>query len=332
MTDAFDIARKVIADEADALYRLNESLRAADFTPILDTIIERCDQLVISGIGKSGNIAAKIAASLASTGTPATFMHPVEALHGDLGVVTQRHGLVAISRSGNTDELSRFVLHFRRLGGPVIGMTQNASSRLAEISDHVILLPDLPEAGPLSLAPTTSCILQLAAGDALAMALLHRRGFKDEDFASYHPEGSLGRRLLYRAEDLMHSGEELPLVPADKNFDELVLEMTRKQLGMALIVGADGRLLGPFTDGDLRRIFERVENPHTISAADAHAKSRRDPSRAPKVAVSTVPPQHLAVDCLRIMRESQITALIVAQDEKPVGVLRLMDLIRAGIS
>ncbi|MGE3180335.1 MAG: SIS domain-containing protein [Phycisphaerae bacterium] len=332
MTDAFEIARKVIADEADALYRLNEMLDAPAFTKILDTIIDRCDQLIISGIGKSGNIAGKIAASLASTGTPATFMHPVEALHGDLGVVTQRHGLVAISRSGNTDELARFVLHFRRLGGPVIGMTQGVNSRLAELSDHLIALPDLPEAGPLSLAPTTSCILQLAAGDALAMALLHRRGFKDEDFASYHPEGSLGKRLLYRAQDLMHGGADLPLVPAENTFKELVLEMTRKQLGMALIVDNAEKLVGTFTDGDLRRIFERVENPRTISASEAHEKSRRAPSQGPRVAVSTVKPHHLAVDCLRIMREEQITALIVAEEERPIGILRLMDLIRAGIS
>lgn len=324
------IARQVIADEAAALQQMASSF-GNGFEALLETLTQANPPIVVSGLGKSGNIAQKIAASLTSTGTPAVFMHPVEALHGDLGIVTERQCLLTLSRSGNTEEMLRFVAHFRRLGGPVIGMTQNRESRLAELCRHLIVLPDVPEAGPLNLAPTTSCVLMLAAGDALAMALLHKRGFQAEDFAQYHPEGALGRRLLLRAEDLMHAGEDLPVVPADASFDELLVEMTRKQLGLALIVERDGRLLGTFTDGDLRRIFERVGDPRRIDARTAHGKSRRLPS-APPVPISTIKPAHPAVECLRIMRTSQITGLVVTDEEgKPVGLLRLMDLLDAGL-
>lgn len=329
MPTALEIARQVVADEADALRRLAERLDGG-FDGILETVLG-ASQIVVSGLGKSGNIAQKIAASLTSTGTPAVYMHPVEALHGDLGIVSDRHCLIALSRSGNTEELLRFVAHFRRLGGPVIGITQGAASRLAELSKHVILLPEVPEAGPLNLAPTTSCVMMLAAGDALAMALLHRRGFRREDFAQYHPEGALGRRLLLRAGDLMHTGEALPLVGADEPFEKLVLEMTRKQLGLALVLEPDGRLLGTFTDGDLRRIFERVREPRQLDARAAHANSRRSPE-APPVPVSTVPPACPAVECLRIMREEQITSLVVSDEQgRPVGLLRLLDLLKAGL-
>jgi len=325
-----DVAREVISDEAAALSQLAETF-GNGFDAVLETI-RRCDQLIVSGLGKSGHIAQKIAASLTSTGTPALYMHPVEALHGDLGVVTGQHCLLALSRSGNTDEVARFVLHFRRLGGPVIAMTQGRQSRLAELAQHVLLLPDVPEAGPLNLAPTTSCVLMLAAGDALAMALLHARGFKHEDFAQYHPEGTLGRRLLLRAEDLMHKSAALPVVRADTRFVELQIEMTRRQLGLAIIVDEHGVLQGTFTDGDLRRVYDRVEDPRQIDARTAHARSRRDPS-APAVRVSTVKPSDLAVECLRMMRESQITSLVVVDDaHRPVGLLRLLDLLNAGLS
>ncbi|MFQ5806847.1 MAG: SIS domain-containing protein [Phycisphaerae bacterium] len=325
-----EIARRVVADEARALQCLAETLDNG-FDAALETILPST-QVIVSGLGKSGNIAQKIAASLTSTGTPAVYMHPVEALHGDLGIVTERHCLVALSRSGNTEEVLRFVAHFRRLGGPVIGITQGRESRLAELSRHLILLPEVPEAGPLNLAPTTSCVLMLAVGDALAMALLHARGFEANDFAQLHPEGTLGRRLLLRAADLMHTGAELPLVQADDSFEHLLVEMTRKQLGLALVCEADGTLLGTFTDGDLRRIFSRVPNPRELDARTAHAGSRRSPS-APPVPISTVRGSRPAVDCLRIMSESQITSLaVVDEGGKPVGLLRLMDLLKAGLA
>ncbi|MCK4340396.1 MAG: KpsF/GutQ family sugar-phosphate isomerase [Phycisphaerae bacterium] len=330
MTSPLDIARQVIADEADALRQMAARLNS-DFDRVLDTIRAARPPIVVSGLGKSGHIAQKIAASLTSTGTPAVFMHPVEALHGDLGIVTERQCLIALSRSGNTEEMLRLVAHFRRLGGPVIGITQNPASRLAELCRHVIQLPEVSEAGPLNLAPTTSCVLMLAAGDALAMALLHKSGFQAEDFAQYHPEGALGRRLLLRAEDLMHAGEALPVVPADAAFHDLLVEMTRKQLGLALIVESDGRMLGTLTDGDLRRIFERVGDPHGIDARTAYTKSRRS-AADPRVPTSTIKPTHPAVECLRIMQTGQITSLVVTDDAgRPIGLLRLMDLLGAGL-
>jgi arabinose-5-phosphate isomerase len=325
-----EIARQVVADEAEALRRLTGTL-GDGLNAVVETLLPAV-QVIVSGLGKSGNIAQKIAGSLTSTGTPAVYMHPVEALHGDLGIVTERHCLIALSRSGNTGEMLRFVAHFRRLGGPVIGVTQARESRLAELSQHVILLPEVSEAGPLNLAPTTSCVMMLAVGDALAMALLHARGFEARDFAQYHPEGALGRRLLLRAADLMHTGAALPLVQADDSFEHLVVEMTRKQLGLALICEKDGTLLGTFTDGDLRRIFSRVPDPRALDAHTAHAKSRRDPS-GPPVPISTVPGTEPAVSCLRIMQESQITSLVVVEEAgRPAGLLRLMDLLEAGLT
>ena len=329
MLSSLDIARQVVAEEAEALQKLAATLDGG-FDALLETIAQ-ARQLVVSGLGKSGQIAQKIAASLTSTGTPALYMHPVEALHGDLGIVSEQHCLIALSRSGNTDEIIRFVAHFTRLGGPVIGITQGRESRLAELCRHTVCLPEVPEAGPLSLAPTTSCVMMLAAGDALAMALLHKRGFKREDFAQYHPEGTLGRRLLLRAEDLMHTGDDLPVVRADDSFEHLIVEMTRKQLGLALIVAADDRLVGTFTDGDLRRVFERVDNPRRLDAQTAYARSRRS-SADPVVRASTVDRAHPAVDCLRIMSEGQITSLVVTDEgDRPAGLLRVMDLLRAGL-
>ncbi len=330
MKETLEIARQVVADEARALEQLAAML-GGDFLAALQTVLAS-RQIIVSGLGKSGNIAQKIAASLTSTGTPAVYMHPVEALHGDLGIVTEHHCLIALSRSGNTDEVLRFVEHFRRLGGPAIGITQGRGSRLGEVCQHLVLLPDVPEAGPLSLAPTTSCVMMLAVGDALAMGLLHARGFAPEDFAQFHPDGTLGRRLLLRARDLMHTGDELPRVWADDSFEHLLVEMTRKQLGLALIVERDGSLLGTFTDGDLRRIFSRVPSPRELDAREAYLRSRRS-ADAPPVPASTVPPSELAVECLRLMRAGQITSLVVAgEDGQPVGLLRLMDLLAAGLT
>ena len=320
----------MIAEEAEALRQVAAGL-GQTFAAVVETLGRSGTQVIVSGLGKSGNIAAKIAASLTSTGTPAVCMHPVEALHGDLGIVSQKHALIALSRSGNTDEITRFVVNFRRLGGPVIGITQGKGSKLAEVSDHLLLLPDLPESGPLGLAPTTSCAMMLAMGDALAMALLQARGFQPEDFAAYHPDGSLGRRLLLRASDLMRSGADLPLVTASRPLHDLLVEMTRKHLGLALIIEDSGELIGTFTDGDLRRLLERARDPLALDARQAFRQSRRAPDDPP-VKASTVPADHLAVDCLRTMRDSRITSLVVVDAaDKPVGVLRLIELIDAGL-
>jgi arabinose-5-phosphate isomerase len=329
--DAIEVARQVIADEAEALRLVAAGLGDA-FTCVVRLLLEPQTQVIVSGVGKSGHIASKIAASLTSTGTPAVYMHPVEAQHGDRGIVTERHCLIALSRSGNTEELVRFAVHFKRLGGPVIAVTQGPESRLAELSKFLLLLPDLPEAGPHNLAPTTSCITQLALGDALTMALWHGRGFSPEDFARYHPEGTLGRRLLLRAEDLMIAGDRLPRVRVDDTFDRVLFEMSGKAIGLTLILESDGRLLGVFTDGDLRRLFERVPNPRELTAGAAHARSRRS-AGGPPVAASVVGVHKPAVDCLQLMRDGQITSLVVLNDGgDPVGLLRLMDLIAAGLA
>jgi arabinose-5-phosphate isomerase len=327
---ALDVARRVIADEAAALGRLAAALDDG-FAETLQTLRQAAEPLIVTGLGKSGIIAHKISASLTSTGTQARFLHPVEALHGDLGIVTAGHCLVALSRSGNTEEVVRFAMHFRRCGGTVVAMTQGGASRLAELARHTIALPEEPEAGPLNLAPTTSCVQMLAAGDALAMALLHTRGFGPEDFARSHPEGSLGKRLLLRAADLMHAGEALPLVREDASFRELMIEMNAKALGLAMIVDAAGGLLGTFTDGDLRRVFLRVDDTKPLTARQAHAASRRDPD-LPAVPISTVPPANPAVDCLRIMLTEQITSLVVVDESgHPVGLLRERDLLNEGL-
>lgn len=325
-----ELARQVITDEGVALQQLAASLDIS-FDQAVQALAG-AKQVICSGIGKSGNIAQKMAATFTSTGTPAVYMHPVEALHGDLGIVSDEHALIALSRSGNTEEVVRFVNHFRRLGGSVIVINQAEESRLSELANVAIRLPEAPEAGPYNLAPTTSCVMMLALGDALAMALLDARGFTADDFARYHPEGSLGRRLLLRASDLMHAGDDLPVITASASFHELLLEMTEKQLGLAVVTAEDGSLVGTVTDGDLRRLLQRAEDGiHDLSANDVHQRTRRSEA-APAVQASTVTADTPAVECLQLMRESRISALIVVESAgSPVGILRLMDLIEAGL-
>lgn len=330
MRDPVELARTMLKEQAQAVLALadavGEPLRKA-----VSLILSTRDQVVVSGIGKSGLIARKIAATLASTGTPAIFMHPVEGLHGDLGAVSPNAVLLALSKSGHTEELVRFVGHFRRIGGHVIAVCESGAAPLAEPADIWLPIPARPEAGPLALAPTTSTLLMLALGDALAMALLDARGFSEKEFARYHPDGSLGRRLLLRAADLMHTGHQMPCVPRAASFNDLLLEMTGKRLGMTCIVDEKGALIGVFTDGDLRRLLTRCETPGKLTAGEAWRLSRRDPSETP-VRFSTVQPSTLAVDCLEMMRESEITVLVLSEDGTiPIGIIRLQDLVRAGL-
>jgi arabinose-5-phosphate isomerase len=324
------LAREIIQEQANALKALAECI-GRPFDNAVDRILSSPGQVIVTGIGKSGLIARKVAATLASTGTPAVFMHPVEGLHGDLGFVGSDSTLLALSKSGHTEELVKFVGHFRRVGGGVIAVCETDSSPLAELADVVVPIPVRPEAGPLALAPTTSTLMMLALCDALAMALLDARGFDEQQFATYHPDGSLGRRLLTRAADLMKKGDDLPVAPGSATFNDLLLEVTGKHLGMACIVDDKGSLVGVFTDGDLRRLLTRCESPSQLTAAEAWRQSRRDPSE-PNVKCSTVKPDTLAVDCLRLMRESAITMLVVSDDGAgPVGVVRLQDLVQAGL-
>lgn len=325
-----DLARRLLQEQSQALTVLADALTTA-FARAVEMIWESDQTMVVTGIGKSGLIARKAAATLASTGTPAIFMHPVEGLHGDLGAVSPGAVLLALSKSGETEELNKFVHHFKRIGGRVIAVCELPSSQLAQLADVHLALPALPEAGPLGLAPTTSTLMTLALCDAVAMVLLDMRRFREEDFANFHPDGSLGRRLLLRASDIMHSGGELPSVNVSAPFNELILEVTSRHLGMACIVDDREVLSGVFTDGDLRRLLTRCETPARLSAGEAWRLSRRDPDE-PQVKCSTVSPETLAVECLRLMRESEITVLIVSDDgERPRGVVRLQDIVRAGL-
>jgi len=333
LSDPIALGRSVIEEEARALADLARSLGDA-FGAAVRRILAMPPggRVIVSGLGKSGLIARKVAATLSSTGTAAVYMHPVEGLHGDLGMVGGDDLLIALSKSGQTEELVRFANHFRRVGGHVIAVCEGRTCALSELADIVVALPAHPEAGPLSLAPTTSTTLMLALGDALAMALLDGRGFKEEDFARYHPEGSLGRRLLTRATDVMHGGRDLPRVGLDSGFRELLQEMTAKHLGMACLVDPAGKLFGVFTEGDLRRLLERNDQPMKLVAREAWRLSRRDPDEV-QVKISTVSPDTLAIACLEIMRTQMITSLVVTDGQgSPVGVVRLQDLVRAGIS
>ena len=330
MREPIDLARGFIREQAGALNALAELL-GDSFAEAVQRVLSTRDPMVITGIGKSGLIARKAAATLASTGTPALFMHPVEGVHGDLGAVSTGAILLALSKSGHTEELIRFASHFRRTGGRVIAICETGGSPLVELAEVALPIPSLPEAGPLGLAPTTSTLLMLTLCDALAMALLDARGFREEDFAKYHPDGSLGRRLLTRVADLMHSGDEMPLVKTTSSFNALLLEVTSKHLGMTCIVDKSGALVGVFTDGDLRRLLTRSQSPGELTVLKAWQQSRRDPTE-PSVRCSTIKPDALAVDCLKLMRESEITVLVVSRDGNvPEGVIRLQDLVRAGL-
>lgn len=327
---ALELARRVLEIEADAvralIARLDERFLAA-----VALILACKGRVIVSGIGKSGHVARKIASTLASTGTPAYFVHPAEASHGDLGMIQDGDVFVAISYSGKTDELLAIVPLVKRRGAKLVAVSGDAGSALACEADVHLDASVAQEACPHNLAPTASTTAALALGDALAMALLDARGFKAEQFAVFHPEGSLGRRLLLRAKDVMHGGDELPRVAAEATFNDLILEMTRKHIGMACIVNADGTLLGVFTDGDLRRLQTRTSDFARLSAREAWRLSRRDPNDVP-VPHSTVAPDLPAVECLQIMRDAQITSLVVANaDKAPLGIVRMQDLIRAGL-
>jgi len=328
--DVVELGKQVLQQEASAVRQLADMLDAS-FEKAVLAIFNKCKgQLIITGLGKSGLVARKIAGTLTSTGTPAVFIHPVEGMHGDLGIITAKDMLLALSKSGNSAEVIKFVQGFKRLGGAVIAVTDAAESQLAKLSDFVLLLPSVQEAGPLQLAPTTSTTLTMALGDALAMALLKLRGFSEKDFAQFHPDGSLGKRLLLRAEDLMHSGRQLPKVTQDTSMQQVILEMTSKALGMTCVTDRAGRFVGTITDGDLRRLIERTDNLLGLNAQQAMILSRR--SRGPK-GPFTVRCEELAVNCRDIMKKNQVTSVVVVDsDHRPLGIVRLQDITAAGLA
>lgn len=313
-------ARGVLRIEADAVAALAERIDGR-FAEACRLILACRGRVVVSGMGKSGHVARKIAATLASTGTPSFFVHPAEASHGDLGMITRDDVFVALSNSGSTEELVTIVPIVKRQGARLVAITGNDASPLALAADvHLNARVDR-EACPMNLAPTASTTAALALGDALAVALLDARGFGPEDFARSHPGGRLGRRLLTRVTDVMRSGEALPAVRADARVVDAIIEITRKRMGMTAVLGDDGRLVGIFTDGDLRRLLEQGRD---LRGLRIDAVMTRSPA--------TIDALALAAEAVRVMEERRITQLLVVGDDaRLVGALNVHDLLAAKI-
>lgn len=308
--------RRVILREAEALALLADTL-GSNFARAVETILATRGRVIVSGMGKSGHIARKIAATLASTGTPAHFVHPAEASHGDLGMITREDVALVLSNSGETPELADILAHTRRFDIPLIGVASRAESTLLRQSDVALLLPPAPEAGGEGLVPTTSTTMTLALGDALAIALMEHRHFTAENFRVFHPGGKLGARLL-KVRDLMHT--DLPLVPRDAPMSDALLTMSRLGFGVTGVTEADGTLAGIITDGDLRR--------HMAGLLDRRADQVMTP--APR----TIGPDALAERALAVMQDRRITVLFVVEPEgsrNPVGLIHIQDCLRAGV-
>jgi len=317
-------AKRVLKIEAQAIEALIDRIDER-FERAVDMIMCCKGRVVVTGMGKSGHIGNKIAATLASTGTPALFLHPAEGIHGDLGMVTRGDVVIAISNSGETDELSRMLPSLKRIGIRIIALTGNPESTLAKSSDVVINVSVEEEACPLGLAPTASTTATLAMGDALAVALLDKRGFKEEDFACFHPGGTLGKRLLLRVNDIMHSGDAVPVVSEGTTIKDAIYEISSKKMGITAVLNAAGRLAGVISDGDLRRWMEKTEK----TGENLLAKKAGDiMTKRPKVISKEV----LAGEAVAVMEKHSITCLIVTSpDGKPEGVIHLHDFLKAGV-
>lgn len=317
-----EIARRVLQIEADAVQTLKERLDD-NFVKAINILLACQGKVVITGMGKSGLICHKIAATMASTGTPTFFLHPAEGIHGDLGMLSRGDVVIAVSYSGETEEICRILPVIKRMGLPLIAMSGRPTSTLGIAGDVHLDVSVAEEACPLGLAPTASTTATLAMGDALAVVLLNERGFKEEDFAMFHPGGALGKKLLLRVDDLMHKGADIPLVSPDTLLRDALFEITSKKLGVTGIVDAAGILQGVFTDGDLRRVMERGLETLQLPIADAMSTS---PKRILR--------RNLAAKALQIMEQHAITSLFVFEDEQgqvPVGIIHLHDLLRAGV-
>ena len=319
LTRSLTLANRTLDIEAQAILGLKAQL-SDSFEKAVQTILASSGRVVVTGMGKSGHVGRKIAASLASTGTPAMFMHPAEAGHGDLGMVTASDVMLALSNSGESEELNIIMPVVKRLGVPLIAITGQLDSTLARQADFVLGCSVAQEACPLNLSPTASTTAQMALGDALAVALLDARGFREEDFARSHPGGSLGRKLLVHVRDLMRTGSELPVVGSKTAFIDMLREMTRKGLGFVAIVD-ESEPLGIFTDGDLRRLIERGEDLRSLQAAAVmHAGPR------------TISSDVLAAEAASVMESQRITGLLVVDAAgRLVGALSVNDLMRAKV-
>ncbi|MET0520262.1 MAG: KpsF/GutQ family sugar-phosphate isomerase [Burkholderiaceae bacterium] len=317
---AIEIGQQALRIEAAALTALSPRLGEA-FAAAVQAVLGVPGRVAVMGMGKSGHVGRKIAATLSSTGTPALFVHPAEASHGDLGMVTGKDIVLALSNSGESDELNAVLPVLKRLGVPIIGMTGGAQSSLARHADIVLDSAVAEEACPLQLAPTASTTAQMALGDALAMALLDARGFRAEDFARSHPGGALGRKLLTHVRDLMRSGDELPRVAPAAPVTEMMRTMSAKGLGVAVVVDGSDVVQGVFTDGDLRRLIERGQDLRALSAADVITRSPR-----------TVAADALAVDAADLMEAARITVVLVVDAQQRLqGAITINDLMRAKV-
>lgn len=310
-------ARRVLKTEAAAIEALAASL-GAEFIAALDVLADVRGRVIVTGIGKSGHVASKLAATLSSTGTPAFFVHPAEASHGDLGMITSEDVVLALSNSGETEELVDLVGYSRRFSIPLIAITGRADSALAENSTIALVYPSAPEACPMGLAPTTSTAVMLGLGDAIAVALLERKGFSTEDFHRLHPGGKLGRRLL-KVSDIMHTGDELPLATPQAHMREVLLLMTAKRFGCVGLTDENGRLAGVITDGDLRR-----------NMSDALLAQTAE--QVMTTGAQTAGPDMLASEALGLMNTRSITNLFVVEGGRPVGILHVHDCLRAGVA
>ncbi len=326
MNDAVDskrlveMGREALRIEARAVAALVDRL-GSDFEQACRMLLACAGRVVVSGMGKSGHVGGKIAATLASTGTPAFFLHPAEASHGDLGMVAKGDVVLAISYSGETTELLTILPLFKRMDAPLIAMTGNPQSTLAREADVHLDISVPAEACPLNLAPTASTTATLAMGDALAVALLKHRGFTEADFARSHPGGALGRRLLLHVSDVMRRGDDLPAVRPEAPLPEGLLEMSRKRLGLTAVVDGDRRVVGIFTDGDLRRALDRRVDIHHSTMADVMTLSPR-----------TIGPGELAAEAVLMMEKHSINGLLVLDESgRLVGALNVHDLLRAGV-
>ncbi|WP_338550226.1 KpsF/GutQ family sugar-phosphate isomerase [Roseovarius phycicola] len=310
-----DIARTVLETETNALSQMREALPDA-FDDVIELLLATKGRVIVSGMGKSGHVAAKIAATLASTGTPAQYVHPGEASHGDLGMVTAQDAMILISNSGETRELADIIAHCARFSVPVVAITKKPRSTLGRQADHVLTLPDAPEACGIG-APTTSTTCTMALGDAIAVAMMELRGFEKENFLAFHPGGTLGAQLL-KVSAVMHTGEELPVVTPDTTMGDTLLEMTAKGFGVAAVV-ADNRLHGVITDGDLRRNMDQLM---TRSAGEVATQNPM-----------TTSPDTLLVEALGVMNTNKRTVLLVVEDTGALcGLVHIHDALRAGVA
>jgi len=318
--DFTSLGEEVLRIEAEAITDQLKNL-GQSFNDACELLLSCKGRVVVTGIGKSGHIGNKIAATMASTGTPAFFVHPGEANHGDLGMITASDVVLALSYSGEAHEILGLLPVIKRLGVPLVAMTGNNKSTMAINSSVHIEVAIKKEACPLDLAPTASSTAALAMGDALAIALLTARGFDKEDFALSHPGGRLGRRLLLHVDDIMHQGDQFPSVSTDTSVSDALLEMTRSRLGMTAVLSPEGNLVGIYTDGDLRRTIEAQIDLHNSPMSNVMTKDCK-----------TIPVGMLAFEALKVMEDNKINGLIIVDDnEKPVGAINMYDLLKAGV-